>query len=409
MVCFGVLNVLVVWQLRDRIFRGYGDFAAFYTAGVIVQRGQTVRLYDRTLQWQIQQEFSSAVDQRKGPLPFIRPPFEALLFAPLARFAYPIAFAIWSAAKLIALIAMPFLISSQARPSLGVLSPAIGGLISLAYFPVAFDFLQGQDAILLLLLLLFAFSAYQRGADFQTGALLSLGLFKFHLVLPMFLILAWRRGRVLGAGFLAGALTLLLVSAFLVGWSNLARYPTYLLELSLKPGIAGFYASIMPNFRGLMALFYGNSALPWWVQLLLATLALAAVILAVRLRPTGIENRGDALIFSFSIVVSVVTSLYGNLGDLALILLPILLLGGEYVQSQRWPDWPRKVFLVCVAVLLVSPIFWLDIFLYRSFYWIVLVLGTMAFSLWFLASAQIVADLQSPSTRFRLAKHYKES
>jgi len=402
MVCFAVLNVSVVWQLRDRIFRGYGDFAAFYTAGVIVQRGSAARLYDRGLQWQIQQEFSSTVDQRRWPLPFIRPPFEALLFAPLAKFTYPTALVIWSAAKLIVLMVIPFLIPSQFRLSPGILSNSFLGLLSLAYFPIAFDFLQGQDAVLLLLILTLTFSGLQRKADFKTGILLSLGLFKFHIVVPIFLILAWRRGRILSAGFLVGGLVLIWISAALVGWSNLASYPRYLWDFNQAPHSAGFYPSMMPNFRGLAAMFLGNGALPVCIQLFLMALLVAGIVLGSKLPPCRVERYGQAVLFSFSIVISLVTSLYGNLCDLTLILLPMLLLGGEYLRVRRVPDWPRKIFLICVAVLLISPVFWLDIFYYRRFYWVAMILGIMGSCLGLLATAE--PDLQYPIAQVRLAQ-----
>src|SRR5579863_7910588 len=100
---FAVLHGWVLWRSHDFIVRGYEDFTSFYTAGKIVLRGEGVRLYDRQLQWQVQQEFASSVSNRTGPLPYIRPPFEALLFLPLASLSYPAAVEIWTLIKLILL------------------------------------------------------------------------------------------------------------------------------------------------------------------------------------------------------------------------------------------------------------------------------------------------------------------
>ena len=60
-------------------------FTIFYTAGkCIVPQGHGRQLYDLRTQFAIQREFASEVKHRENPLPFNHPPFEALLFAPLA-------------------------------------------------------------------------------------------------------------------------------------------------------------------------------------------------------------------------------------------------------------------------------------------------------------------------------------
>jgi Glycosyltransferase family 87 len=138
------LNALILWQVHNSILEGYSDFAALYTAGKLVQQGRASALYDRRTQWQVQQEFASAVKIRRGPLPYIRPPFEALLFWPLAHLKYPAACLLWMALKVVILLAVPFLllpIRGEPKATSGIL----GGLVGLAFFPVVFDLLQGQD------------------------------------------------------------------------------------------------------------------------------------------------------------------------------------------------------------------------------------------------------------------------
>ena len=90
------LNALIIWQVRDSILQGYSDFAALYTAGKLVQQGRASAMYDRRAQWQVQQEFASTVKIRRGPLPYVRPPFESLLFLGLAYLKYPLSCSIKS-------------------------------------------------------------------------------------------------------------------------------------------------------------------------------------------------------------------------------------------------------------------------------------------------------------------------
>src|SRR5580704_9332227 len=79
-----LMHALVFWSLREKIRQGYPDFSIFYTAGTIVRQGLAGRLYDTGLQFQIQRQFASQVFIRQGALPYNHPPFEALIFAPLA-------------------------------------------------------------------------------------------------------------------------------------------------------------------------------------------------------------------------------------------------------------------------------------------------------------------------------------
>src|SRR5690242_18302498 len=67
------------------------DFGQDYSAGWIVRQGNGPKLYDLHEQARVQ----SLVLNREGLLPFMHPPFEALIFAPLARFSYFHAYLIW--------------------------------------------------------------------------------------------------------------------------------------------------------------------------------------------------------------------------------------------------------------------------------------------------------------------------
>src|SRR5262249_11298857 len=68
------------------------DFIQFYAAGKIVASGNAARLYDAALRAAVQWRTA----EREVPTLFNHPPFEALLYVPLVRFAYPKAFLIWT-------------------------------------------------------------------------------------------------------------------------------------------------------------------------------------------------------------------------------------------------------------------------------------------------------------------------
>ena len=62
-------NATILWRSRVAMGKGYFDFANFYTAGVLVQRGMGAELYNSAAEWNVQQEFSSEVKKRRCALP----------------------------------------------------------------------------------------------------------------------------------------------------------------------------------------------------------------------------------------------------------------------------------------------------------------------------------------------------
>ena len=95
-------------------------------------------------------------------------------------------------------------------------------LTILAFFPVWYCLLQGQDSILLLLLFALSFWLWRRGQDEAAGFVLALGLFRPQLVLPFVLVTflggRWKFIR----GFIPGASSSSLCP---LGWSVFMVWP----------------------------------------------------------------------------------------------------------------------------------------------------------------------------------------
>ena len=147
------LHIVVAWRSRDLVRKGYPDFTALYSAGKIVREGLGKQLYDSQTQYRIQQEFAAGVSIRQGPLPYIHPPWEALIFAPFTWFSYPVAYLLWDAVNVLILLSLPLLLRNQLF-QLKHVSALFWLFVSLAFYPMFFDLLQGQDILPLLLFLL---------------------------------------------------------------------------------------------------------------------------------------------------------------------------------------------------------------------------------------------------------------
>ncbi len=358
-----LMHVWVFWNLRDKLREGYPDFSIFYTAGTIVRRGIAGRLYDTALQFQVQREFASQVFIRQGALPYNHPPFEALLFAPLAGLTYPTAFALWDLLNLLILAALPFLL----RPCVPLLrqrGTMFWWLAILAFFPVFAALLQGQDSIPLLLLFSLAYIALRKNQEFAAGCWFGLGLFRFHLVLPIMLILLLhRKGKAL-FGFLSVALALGLLSVGVVGWKEALHYPVYVWGVENSTGSATSLISAMPNLRGFVHMF-----IPWTPRVEVGVSFVSAILLLLAsLRwDDSARDRRFELSMSLAVVATVILSYHVLAHDLCLLLLPLLLLANDFFEHGLPRAGRRIAVLLPMVVLYLSPLLMLLWFRHGDF------------------------------------------
>jgi hypothetical protein len=354
---FAVLNGWIFWNLRDSILQGYGDFASFYPAAQMVRLGESARLYDPGLQREMQQQFPLSVRKRRGPLPYIRPPFEALLFIPLAYFKYPPACVLWTGFNVILLLVVAAILSRIRGQERGASTYGLIALLSFAFFPVAFDLVVGQDSILLLLILAVGLRLLLRGKEFECGAVLALGLFKFHLVIPLLAIFVLRKKGRLVLGFAAVAGVLLAISWMMVGSTGIWAYPRYLWRLNRVPELGMVNVQNMPNIRGLLSSVLGNSSFPVAAHWFLGGIVVLGIVIASR-SWRGEDRNSVVAAFCFSIVITLATSYYANGYDLTLLLVPLVLLGNAFWRGKEISGWPRMLFLGSAAGLLFTPLLW---------------------------------------------------
>lgn len=358
-----LMHALVFFALRDKIREGYPDFSIFYTAGTIVRRGDAGRLYDTALQFHIQREFASQVFIRQGALPYNHPPFEALVFAPLSGLTYPTAYLLWDLANLLILAALPILLRPHV-PLLRQHGVALWWLAILAFFPVFAALLQGQDSIPLLLLFSLAYIALRKNQQFAAGCWLGLGLFRFHLVLPLMLILLLhRKGKAL-LGFLSVAIALGLLSVGIVGWKEALHYPVYVWGVENSTGGATSLISAMPNLRGLV-----HMLIPWTPRVAIGVSFISAILLllaSLRWDDSSRSRRLD-LSLSLAVVATVILSYHVLAHDLCLLLLPLLLLANDFIE-HGFPKAGRRIAILApMVVLFLSPLLMLLWFRYGEF------------------------------------------
>jgi hypothetical protein len=358
-------HIFFLWRVRDRIARADPDFTVFYTAARILRQGRGSDLYAPRTQQLVQQQFAHDSDIRRGPLPYIHPPFEALVFLPLTFLPYESAFWLWNAANLGILFAIALLLR-QSLLSLRRFSAWTLALASLAFFPIFANFHQGQDAILLLLLVVLGFRALDREKDFAAGCWLGLAVFKYHLIVPLVLILAvWkirdakagqkRTGRSFIFGFFTLASAAVLVSLAITGWRGAMQYPSYVWHIVSVPGFGNIPFRQLPNIVGLLAGWPHLETLGWPVQIIVLICSAGVWISVARLRAVVNSKASANLAIACAVVAALLVGYNTNTYDLSLLIVPLAIAADDVDRKSQSGDSRRRL-LWPTLPLLFSPL-----------------------------------------------------
>ncbi len=349
------MHIFFLWRVRDRIARGDPDFTVFYTAGKVLREGKGAQLYDPYTQQAAQREFTANSDIRRGPLPYIHPPFEALVFLPLTFFSYPVAFVLWGLVNLGLLLGVMLVLRDSVH-LLREISPPEMVLWSLAFFPVFATFHQGQDAILLLLVLALGFRALNERAEFRAGCWLGFGVFKYHLILPIILILVIWKGRKLLFGFLTTGACLAFMSLALVGWRAALQYPVYALHIASNAGFGGIPPRQLPNLLGLLAGWNFLGEPGWPVQACVLVCAAALLIVVAMLRRYVNEPHVSNLGVACAVISALLVGYNTNTYDLSLLMLALVLVADYWLRELPMQRRKNLSLVVPAVPLLISPL-----------------------------------------------------
>lgn len=348
------LNLLFFLGFRDSMKRAYTDFSVFYTAGTILRQGLGHDLYNRQVQFRVQEDFAGHLPFRHGPLPYIHPPFEAPIFLPLSYLPYPKAFELWDVLSLGMLLGAAVVL----RRSVAMLRTAPLWkvvLVSLTFFPVFVCFLQGQDSILQLLLCALAYSAMKRKADFFAGCWLALAAFKFQFTIPIVLLFfLWKRRKV-ALGFSAVGVVLVLASVAIVGVKAMLDYPAFILRIVNTSGLGGVPLRLLPNLHGLARGW--PAPLSGLLGITLAAVSSVALFAFAVVKGKVPEQAGGLeLQFSLALVVSGLIAWQTNAHDLGLLSIALVLVADYCLAQTPEGEAPDYSLLLPVSPLLISPL-----------------------------------------------------
>ena len=388
-VTFGLALSGWIWFLRADNPEGgpqHADFRQLYTAGYMVRTGHRRQLYDYAAELEFQHKL---VSQQAYILPFYRPAYEALVLSPLSFLSLVHAF--WVMVGLNAVfLTLTFLALKSCMGTVARVGNWLPPVIFVSYYPVMVAIMRGQDTILLLFLLAAAYACLSRGLSVRAGILTGLGLFKFHLTLPLaFLFLIWRRWRF----FAAFAMTALLLAGLSVWLTGIAQATLYVHELrylaqgSLSANLLARYAIVrqetMPNLHGLVFGMARGRIPQDWIEIL--TLTVSILVLGwTAIRGRHVKHVGGLLLYAM-----IACSLVGHyllIQDLAVLLLPVVVILDSCLPSEAYNDKTgRLINRAAVCAFIAPAILW--VFVLDHFFW----MSVLIVFLWLAADAWLTS------------------
>lgn len=343
-----VLAAACAWGLISGAQWTKLDFSTLYVAGKLVDAGQVKGLYNLSAQALVHPD----PEYQVVPLPFNHLAFESLLFAPLALLPYLAGYTVWDMFSVALLGWMTWRLRPHVQNIPGVSQPLLF-MLSLAYFPNLITLFKGQDSILLTAIVTACYLQAKAGKDERAGMLLALGLFKFHLVLPVLACFCLNRQWRVLKGFAISAAGVAALSVAMVGTRGIQDYIELLRNLSRPPLSLYTRPELMPNLRGLLSLSLGAGS-PL-IPVAVLAFSLVFFLAVVRLLPG--EKRGESfdLFFAAATILSYLVSFNTYEHDMAL-MFPGILLSFHVVMKTPSTVW-KLGYCVLAAPLFIPSVY----------------------------------------------------
>jgi len=350
MVLMLAMNAAVFCAAWKHIMAGKNDFPVFYSNAQMVREGQAAHLYDFDAENLFVRRVSDVARAPNNHLPY-----ELLIFIPFTYLHFGAAHLLWTLVSMGIVVGVALLMWNAVSTGLS-LGPTL--LTTLAFFPVWYCLLQGQDSILLVFLFALSFWLWKRGREDAAGFVLAMGLFRPQLVLPFALVVflagKWKFVR----GFVPGAVFVVLLSVQVVGVHGMADYARILLSQGTLGSASALsqqwqvHLGLMPTLRGLLSIVLPASVPANIRNFLLVSVTSVGLVWAVKaLR--GLKE-GPAFDTAFAVAVGVVTvvSFHSLPHDFSLMILPLLIAGGALASADGVADCGNPYTCLIVGFLL---------------------------------------------------------
>lgn len=298
--------ILLAYSQRERMLKGQNDFVSFYAGAKLVG---TPDLYSRAANMATIQEI---LGFPMVGTTYIRPPFYAAFFKPLAALPYRAAYGVFFLALLAGILWFVIRFSREC-PELPFFA-ALG-------IPLLAPLCSGQDTPFLLVMLGALILLLRKKRNFAAGLIFSLCAIKFHLFLfVVILLLVKRQWRVI-AGGVCGTSLLTALSLLVAGPDSIRRWIGAIRDPWISPDPEN-----LPNLHGLVLTLHGDLRLE---------ILLVALIGLMFLWMTHKTDNFEFLL-AVSLVSGLLTSFHsGTADDILLFPVFVLTLGSSATALLR--------------------------------------------------------------------------
>ena len=354
-ILIGVSLAIWIGSAQQNLFIGT-DFTNLFTGFKMVLNGDGAKLYDLALQAKYQQEIMGDISFESGLLPYLNPPFIALIFSPLALLSISGAFYLWTIGELGLLIWLIVLInrlfSDWTKKERLVMTLSI-----LAFWPLTITFLFGQFSLLFLTCILQMYIGMGHSKLGRAGLWLVLLAIKPQILpIPGMMAVNKRYWHVAVTAVISGIVLVIISSAFL-GFGTWLNYFQVLPAMSTNFGKFGFLPDAQFTVRGLLTNILGHSQ-GGIINIISIVVFVAGVIFVWLLWRIGIpaDSQRFKLIFALTILLSAFFSLHLYPHDDLILVLPTVL----FYDYLRQNNYPRKAY--SLVILLTPVIFFITAF-----------------------------------------------
>ena len=306
----------------------HNDFTFYYAAARLGLANGWSHLYDLKLQQQQLDAIGSRITVAQLAR-FVSPPPLAWLVTPLTLLPYRLAYWIWSAVLVAALV----LVWQLAAPGRGR-ARVLFLVAAIGWLPVIYGLQLGQPALLVAAAVAACYALLRRDQDWAAGAVLGVMVLKPQLALlvPIALLVTGRWRAFVASAIVIGVLAA--ASAIALGPQGIADYR----------GILSFATTVPENQAQTLAGWIHNLDATRVVQVLVGVWTLA---LAYRLR-----GRGPQAAISIALVGGLAASPYTHYDDLTMLGLAIVLfmrgpcprgtyayVAALFIAAEGFPVW----------------------------------------------------------------------
>ncbi len=346
-------------QVKNRTVFGPtlgADFAAFYTAGIILNEHPREHLYDLALQERLYHRLFPTLSPNAS-LPYFNPPFFALIFRPLALLRFSWAYCIWLIISLGLYLAGFALIwgTLEALPK-DAWQPAL--LLTLSFIPFLLEcWIGGQMSVFGFFLIALAFRYERVGRPVVSGLALALCSYKPSLLLLMLPMLLITRSFSTLYGFAIGSFGLAFISWLVVGWKSCLDYINFLAGHTRSRTVGNEWIYRTWKFVDMNSFFQplsGAHSYVRWAMLLAVGSVAIPIIIKAWWRTNNHRGEARNLVWAATLTWTLVINIYVPIYDTVIIVISVLLTTNalcQHTNNIRLALTPNFKFLMLMVYL----------------------------------------------------------